>query len=280
MITQEPVRGDKGKLAGTVLHVHYKTLDTVGCNGAGECDTSDGKPDNKAPLPLDALPTPQEDAASYRGEHDLLGVVPDDKQQLDDAFATFYNAGLPKKNRKNAEKSFMRVARRQDNPTAFAEMLAANIQARLLAGETGFEKLHPASYLNQERWLDEIDSTGSLASLHGCPDEALYQLFATVMREQNLPHKVPSQGFDIFRGTRAHQDMLVRWDKLFNTYNPDGRLRYNDAQTGLAFWRYAFEVVAKKQNFRQSDVTISNFFHPDVFHRAIEGNLKQHGAAR
>ncbi|WP_075881823.1 hypothetical protein [Vreelandella massiliensis] len=279
LITQEPLRGESGQLAGTVLHVHYKVDDELDDDYplASEDETVPRMPadDAKAQNPASA----QTDHAAHQ-EEDLLGVVPTENQRLEEAFEVFYNAGLPKKKRKYAQKAFERAAKRQPDPMPFAEMLAANIQTRLLAGEVGFAQLHPSTYLNQERWLDEINEDGALSSLHGCPDKALYDLFGEVMREQNLPQKAPTQGFDIFRGSRAHQDMLARWDKLFNTRNPKGRVRYDDTESGLRFWRYAFEVVAKKQNFRQSDVTISNFFHPDVFHRAIEGTLRQHGAAR
>lgn len=310
LMTHTEIRGEDGRLAGSVLHVHYEPV--VEATGSGEAppepndaegghDTPGRQAATKAPSAPgpegnSTAPSPAEAKASAKDEDDgpdvedtaapgqasLLALMDasDPEQRLKEAFETFYNAGLPKRARKKAEKAFARAAKQQSDPVPFAEMLAANIQARLIAGELGFAQLHPSTYLNQERWLDEIDEAGALTSVHGCPDEALYDLFSEVMRKQGLAHKAPKQGFDMFRGTRGHQEMLARWDQLFGTTNPKGRLRYDDEASGLAFWRYAFELVAQKQNFQQSDVTITTFFYRDVFHRAIEGSLRQYGAAR
>lgn len=301
LITHTEIRGEDGRLAGSVLHVHYEPATEAG-GGQGEQEGKAIKEASPAPAksycneegssgPADAKARAQtkdhaqgEDGAGAAapGQASLLALMDasDPAQRLKEAFETFYSAGLPKKSRKTAEKAFARVAKRQPDPLPFAEMLAANIQARLIAGELGFAQLHPSTYLNQERWLDEIDESGALTSVHSCPDAALYDLFSAVMHERGLTHKVPKQGFDMFRGTRGHQEMLARWDQLFGTTNPKGRLRYDDESSGLAYWRYAFELVAQKHNFQQSDVTISTFFFRDTFHRAVEGSLRQHGAAR
>ncbi|WKD51105.1 hypothetical protein [Microbulbifer spongiae] len=38
---------------------------------------------------------------------------------------------------------------------SFAELLAEDIEHRLLANQFGFDRLHPTTYLNQRRWEDE-----------------------------------------------------------------------------------------------------------------------------
>lgn len=49
-------------------------------------------------------------------------------------------------------------------PDVFARMLAEDIQLRLSANVFGFDKLLPVSYLNGERWNDELPGSGLMAS--------------------------------------------------------------------------------------------------------------------
>lgn len=62
-----------------------------------------------------------------------------------------------KQSAKSAFKTQFRLWRKETGKTAeqFAEFLVADIRLRLQAKQFGFEKLHPATYLNGKRWLDD-----------------------------------------------------------------------------------------------------------------------------
>lgn len=77
-----------------------------------------------------------------------------------DGFVIFYNAGLRKKDPKGTAAKFKALAKKMKaDPIELAELLKTNIQARLASKEFGFDRLHPSTYLNKERWNDELDST-------------------------------------------------------------------------------------------------------------------------
>lgn len=68
-----------------------------------------------------------------------------------------------KQSAKSAFKTQFKLWRREtgETPEQFAEFLVADIRLRLQANQFGFEKLHPATYLNGKRWLDDKPITQS-----------------------------------------------------------------------------------------------------------------------
>jgi len=74
----------------------------------------------------------------------------------DELFQRFYNAGMRKMDRKKALILFNRLLKKQDDPEAFTTKLVFDIQKRISVNQQGFDKLHPTTYLNGERWEDEI----------------------------------------------------------------------------------------------------------------------------
>ncbi len=72
----------------------------------------------------------------------------------DAAFDVFWGAGLRKQNKKKAKQIFKRICGKE--PMDFADRMANDIQARIKAGQSGIDMLHPSTYLNGERWNDEI----------------------------------------------------------------------------------------------------------------------------
>ncbi|HHX9950424.1 TPA: hypothetical protein ACVTIP_002809 [Salmonella enterica] len=93
---------------------------------------------------------------------------PDDREKpcepdpVDLAFGDiFWKAGLCKVGKVKACSAFRTKYRAwkkstHGSPPEFASMLASDIRRRLSAGVFGMDKLHPATYLNQERWNDEL----------------------------------------------------------------------------------------------------------------------------
>ncbi|WP_317629136.1 phage replisome organizer [Salmonella enterica] len=80
---------------------------------------------------------------------------------VDQAFGDiFWKAGLCKVGKVKACSAFRSKYRAwkkstHGSPPEFASMLASDIRQRLSSGVFGMDKLHPATYLNQERWNDE-----------------------------------------------------------------------------------------------------------------------------
>lgn len=78
-------------------------------------------------------------------------------------FDVIWDAGLPKVNKSKAIKSFESAFKKwkQGNPSKtmgdFSMMIANDIKKRLEINQFGFEKLHPTTYLNNQRWEDEIN---------------------------------------------------------------------------------------------------------------------------
>lgn len=76
---------------------------------------------------------------------------------IEDSFEIFYQAGMRKLNKKAALKAFAKqVKERKVCPTEFANMLADDVRKRVAAQQMGFDAMHPTTYLNNERWEDEI----------------------------------------------------------------------------------------------------------------------------
>ena len=79
----------------------------------------------------------------------------------DELFQRFYNAGLHKMKPKFAKTSFAKAVKKRDKerwPTAedFTDYLIFDIHRRIDCKQYGFDGLYPSSYLNGERWEDEI----------------------------------------------------------------------------------------------------------------------------
>ncbi len=153
---------------------------------------------------------------------------------LRDAFEVFYSAGLPKKKRPKAEAAFKDRARGEDDPMAFAQMLADNIASRLGTGELGFDAMHPTTYLNQQRWLDDVPER--------CPH-------AAILAEWNaqLPaHIEKLSAEDWTPNSRGFQALASAWHN-FKTKprSSTGKPVFADEQEGIEFYREVFKRLAK-----------------------------------
>ncbi len=99
----------------------------------------------------------------------------EDKQEdlLIDAFDVFWNAGMRKVSRPNAFKSFCKHIKDHTlDPVQFANTLRTDVQNRIQLKQFGFDKLHPTTYLNQERWKDEYQNDQDLQRSYYQTDES------------------------------------------------------------------------------------------------------------
>lgn len=153
------------------------TLSDFGSNRTDEAKTASPekppapeKPEPEQPANRDAGIEPEPGTGQISecaGESDLPDK-PDDRDKpgesdpVDQAFGEiFWKAGLCKVGKLKACSAFRSKYRdwkksTHGSPPEFASMLADDIRRRLSAGVFGVDKLHPATYLNQERWNDEL----------------------------------------------------------------------------------------------------------------------------
>lgn len=183
--------------AGSVTHAFQKALpeeeveeevkDQNTLSDFGSNRTADEKPASPEKTPVPKNPEPEQTAErgsgnSPGGEQDPAPGAertgdsdppdkPDDRDKpggpdpVDQAFGEiFWKAGLCKVGKVKACSAFRSKYRAwkkstHGSPPEFASMLASDIRQRLSAGVFGMDKLHPATYLNQERWNDEMPAT-------------------------------------------------------------------------------------------------------------------------
>lgn len=99
-----------------------------------------------------------------QAECEKKSIEPAKLNPVDEAFdSTFWCAGMVKTGKKAAKSAFatqFREWRKQSggSPIQFAQFLADDIACRK-GKQFGFEKLHPATYLNGKRWEDEKPSS-------------------------------------------------------------------------------------------------------------------------
>ncbi len=76
-------------------------------------------------------------------------------QEEPDYFELFWHAGMYKTGKKQARKVFEKIISKEPNPSEFTQKLVDDIEKRLRLNQFGFDGLHPATYLNNERWDDD-----------------------------------------------------------------------------------------------------------------------------
>lgn len=78
------------------------------------------------------------------------------KQRIKDAFDEFWSSYHLKKNKSTAERAFTKAVKNVKDLDEFVSMLVKDCKARLSSGEFGFDRLHASTYLNNNRWEDEV----------------------------------------------------------------------------------------------------------------------------
>jgi len=90
-----------------------------------------------------------------------------DKNTVEIAFDIFYSAGLVKKSKQAALKSFISICKNgKKTPEEIANALAEDIKKRITAKQFGIDQLHPSTYLNGRRWEDEITANNKTEMKH------------------------------------------------------------------------------------------------------------------
>ena len=83
-----------------------------------------------------------------------LNLIPEEANQ--EPFEIFWNSGMRKLNKKKAKTIFSRLGKASGDALSLAMSLRFDIQTRIKLKQFGFDSMHPTTYLNGERWEDEM----------------------------------------------------------------------------------------------------------------------------
>jgi len=108
--------------------------------GQGDTLTDSGVSESRTILTIDTNNTPNKEVNSV----------------IDDLFEQFWSAGMVKVNKKKALTMWKSAMKRSCAPERLAHILITDITNRLASNQFGFDKMHATTYLNGERWNDDI----------------------------------------------------------------------------------------------------------------------------
>jgi hypothetical protein len=90
--------------------------------------------------------------------------------ELGAAFDGFWNAGMVKQAKAKSLAKFEQLCKTMGlSAEQLADKLIADIKARVAAGQFGFDRLHPLTYLNGKRWEDEVVRGKNVHAFPGRP---------------------------------------------------------------------------------------------------------------
>lgn len=156
------------------------------------------------------------------------------QDHLELLFDRFWQAGLRKDGKKPAREKFISLLKKQSDPGAFTERLIVDVQTRLDAAVPGFDKLHPKTYLNQQRWEDELPER--------CPHAAIIEAWNI-----ELPAHIEKVSPDDWTpGSKGFQALASAWEN-FKTKprQSTGKPVFTEEQAGIEFYREVFRRLAK-----------------------------------
>lgn len=100
----------------------------------------------------------EEEVRSKKKEEDKSKDI-EQSALLETGFNIFYSAGLVKKSKVQAFKKFKALVKQMNaDPIEFGNLVAIDVKNRIAKQQFGIDKLHPSTYLNNQRWDDEHET--------------------------------------------------------------------------------------------------------------------------
>lgn len=100
----------------------------------------------------------EEEVRSKKKEEDKSKDI-EQSTLLETGFNIFYSAGLVKKSKVQAFKKFKALVKQMNaDPVEFGNLVAIDVKNRIAKQQFGIDKLHPSTYLNNQRWDDEHET--------------------------------------------------------------------------------------------------------------------------
>lgn len=78
------------------------------------------------------------------------------REYYDNLFEQFWLAGMRKVDKKRAKQKYMQLIKGEREVKLFTAMIIKDVQDRIKLKQFGFQSMHPTTYLNNERWDDEL----------------------------------------------------------------------------------------------------------------------------
>lgn len=170
-------------------------------------------------------------------------VINDQRDALNSAFQAFWDAGMVKVGKAKAREVFEKLAAADDRaPADFADILAQDVKTRLGAGVFGFDKLHPTTYLNQQRWLDDVPEH--------CPHAAIVAAW-----NELLPAHIEKISVDDWTpDSRGFQSLAAAWENFKTRPRAStGKPVFTEESEGVEFYREVFRRLAKVDRIQSED---------------------------
>lgn len=79
-----------------------------------------------------------------------------DHSANDQLFENFWSSGIRKVSKKKTKALFNNLLKKEVSHDAFVRLLTTDVHKRIRANQLGFAEMHPTTYLNGERWNDEV----------------------------------------------------------------------------------------------------------------------------
>lgn len=203
LVEYATVLAGDGSLKGTRVFVNYEIPENrhLGKPTSRKTDKSE----NDLLLIKDLKEIKDQDT-NAPAKPDASKTVKTEKKECPDlleAFELFWLAGMRKANKKGALKSFQAACKRlKADPQEFANKLAVDVAARKKSKQLGFDSLHPTSYLNNDRWEDEIVTTADTPSANSANDRWWNS-------DAGIERKAKAEGI-VIRSGESYRDLADR----------------------------------------------------------------------
>ena len=81
-----------------------------------------------------------------------------DQSEIDQCFERFWLSGIRKVNKKKSKSLFSNILKKTKDQgwSELTEILTEDVKLRIDSNQLGFSEMHPTTYLNGERWKDDI----------------------------------------------------------------------------------------------------------------------------
>lgn len=165
-----------------------------------------------------------------------------DQNELEILFDRFWQAGLRKDGKKPAREKFSRLLAKQEDPEAFTDKLVSDIATRLDAAVQGFDRLHPKTYLNQQRWEDDQPEV--------CPHAAIIEAWNAEL--PNHIEKVSPE--DWTPESNGFQALAGAWENFKTRPRAStGKPVFSEQADGVRFYREVFRKLASHERIHRED---------------------------
>ena len=160
---KQTIKTENGRFADTLINIY--SLPKI--NPIADNPNSD-EPEAGEPV----FPSVRITVSGTLKENEIIkeNEITKDISVIDQLFEQFWLAGMVKVNKKKALTVFRAKIKNESDKEAFRTLLVDDVTYRLYMKQFGFDKMHPVTYLNGERWTDDHQTNSSPVNNSSQPD--------------------------------------------------------------------------------------------------------------